>query len=184
MCLLLSFWEVLKIAMTIQQIIIIVVSVEVLIIGVAVAFVVWLKSLKKVSAAQDKLLNASTEAEKATAEAELYKAEAESAAAKNDLFNKLFTIVPNVDSMFAPATEVLTKEAKAAKPYQGMKKAVAEAQLKTYADTQGYTQIYNPEEGSKMIEQVVALMNAERDMKQTNTSTANTDNAATTTAVK
>ena len=67
--------------MTIQQIIIIVVSVVVLIIGVAVAFVVWLKSLKKVSAAQDKLLNASTEAEKATAEAELYKAEAGSAAA-------------------------------------------------------------------------------------------------------
>ena len=183
MCLLLRFVEVIKIAMTIKEIIMLAAIIGAVLIGIAVAVFAVIKSTKKVKLAQEKLDNATTSAEKAEAEIELAKAQAEKEAAYNDLFNKLFTIVPNVDSMFAPATEVLTKEAKAAKPYQGMKKAVAEAQLKTYADSQGYTSIYNPDEGSQMIEQVVALMNAERNMKQISGKAA-VDSTTTTTAAK
>lgn len=170
--------------MTIQQIILIVATVVVALVAIIVAAAVWVKSLKKVAEAKEQLSAATTEAEKVAAQSALDKAEAESEAAKNDLLNKVFSIVPNVDSMFASATNLLTEDGKAAKPYSGMKKAVAEAQLKTYADSQGYTDIYDPEEGSQMIEQVVAIMNTERNLQTAKTTATTSESAAITTATK
>lgn len=174
MCLLLKFSEVLKIAMTVKEIIMLVVAIVVIAITLVSTIPMIIKSRKKIKAAQEKIETASTEAEAAAAEAELE-------TAKNDLYNQLFNIVPTVETMFNKITNVLSPEVKEQKPYSGMKKAVAESKLKTYADAKGYTDVYDPEFWAQEIEKVVAVMNTSRDaVKKANTATVDITEATNT----